>query len=74
MSRKGDIKKERKLNWNQEIYKEVPEEELSISQSKLLLGKIKIEDSHMGITMSQHCNYIQSPLLPCFVDTLSFIS
>lgn len=63
MSRKDDMKRERKLIWNQEIYKEVPKEEFSISQSKPLLGKIKTEDSPMGITMSQHCNYSHPSLL-----------
>lgn len=41
--------KKKKLNVNQEIYKEVPKEEYSISPSKLLHGKLKTEDNHMGI-------------------------
>lgn len=51
MSRKSDRKEEKKINLNQEIYKEVPKEEHSISPSKVLLGKLKTEDSHTGIDL-----------------------
>lgn len=41
--------KKKKINVNQEIYKEVPKEEYSISPSNLLHGKSKTEDNHMEI-------------------------
>lgn len=78
MSRKSDRKGERKLNLNQEIYKEEPKEEHSISLPKLLLGKLKTENSYMEINLTKYevtalwLTYSQH-FFPCVVDTFSFI-